>query len=198
MARARVVAVLLVLLSGAVGVISATQTWLQVTVEDGAREPLPVSGAAALPVLAPLSLTALALGAALAIVGLALRYVFGALSVVIAAILGIATATIAVTTPVAAVVSAVTEATGIAGVDSVAEIATRIDPTPWPYLTLVAWVILLVAGALILATAHRWSGSGRKYATPAASAAAGDAPAARRADAVDSWDELSRGQDPTA
>ena len=44
-------------------------------------EPRCGAGAAALPVLAPLSLAVLALGGALSIVGLVLRYVFGALTV---------------------------------------------------------------------------------------------------------------------
>jgi hypothetical protein len=193
--RPRTLAVLLVLAAGAIGVISATQTWLAVTLEDGAREPLAVSGAAALPVLAPLSLTALALGAALAIVGPVLRYVFGALTLAIAGVLGAATAVIAFTAPVSAVVSAVTEATGIAGVESVAALATRIDPTPWPFITLAACVVLVAAGIVILVTAHRWTGTGRRFRTEAASS---EPASPRRSDAIDSWDELSRGQDPTA
>ncbi|WP_322409079.1 Trp biosynthesis-associated membrane protein [Microbacterium invictum] len=194
-ARARSLAVLLILAAGAIGVIASTQTWLTVTIEDGARDLLPVSGAAALPVLAPLSLTGLALGAALSIAGTVLRYVFGVLTVVIAGIVGAATAIIAVTAPAAAVVSAVTEATGIAGLDAVAELVTEISATPWPWITLGASVVLLTAGVLILATAHRWPGAGRKYRT--AVGASPEGTASRRTDAIDSWDELSRGQDPT-
>lgn len=194
-ARARSLAVLLILAAGATGVIASTQTWLTVTIEDGARDLLPVSGAAALPVLAPLSLTALALGAALAIAGTVLRYIFGVLTVVIAGTLGVATGVIALTTPVAAVVSAVTEATGIAGLEAVDDLVTAISATPWPLITLAACVVLLGAGVLILATAHRWPGAGRKYRTTAETAP--DGAASRRTDAIDSWDELSRGQDPT-
>ncbi|WJL95600.1 Trp biosynthesis-associated membrane protein [Microbacterium sp. ET2] len=194
-ARARSLAVLLILAAGATGVIASTQTWLIVTIEDGARDPLPVSGAAALPVLAPLSLTTLALGAALAIAGTVLRYAFGALTIVIAATLGVATGVVALTAPVAAVVSAVTEATGIAGLEAVDDLVTGISTTPWPLITLAACVVLLAAGVLILATAHRWPGSGRKYRTSAQ--VAPDGAPSRRTDAIDSWDELSRGQDPT-
>ena len=194
-ARARTLAVLLILASGAIGVIASTQTWLAVSIEDGARDLLPVSGAAALPVLAPLSLTALALGAALAIAGTVLRYVFGALTVVIAVVLGLATGMIAFTAPVSAVVSAVTEATGIAGLEAVADLVTAISTTPWPPIILAACVVLLGAGVLILATAHRWPGAGRKYRTGAEASPQGEA--SRRTDAIDSWDELSRGQDPT-
>jgi hypothetical protein len=193
--RARSLAVVLILAAGALGVIASTQTWLSVTIEDGARDLLPVSGAAALPVLAPLSLTALALGAALAIAGTVLRYIFGVLTVVIAVVLGIATGTIVFTAPVSAVVSAVTEATGIAGLEAVGDLVTAVSMTPWPPITLAACVVLLGAGALILATAHRWPGAGRKYRTDARDAPEGES--SRRADAIDSWDDLSRGQDPT-
>ncbi|TQK19590.1 tryptophan-associated transmembrane protein [Microbacterium sp. SLBN-154] len=195
-ARPRSLAVLLILAAGAIGVIASTQTWLTVTIEDGARDLLPVSGAAALPVLAPLSLTALALGAALAIAGTVLRYVFGVLTVVIAVTLGVATGVVALKAPVAAVVSAVTEATGIAGVEAVDALVTEISTTPWPLITLAACAVLLGAGVLILATAHRWPGAGRKYRTTA-EAAAPDGATTRRTEAIDSWDELSRGQDPT-
>ncbi|MEI3866722.1 Trp biosynthesis-associated membrane protein [Microbacterium sp. CCNWLW134] len=193
--RPRSLAVLLILVAGATGVIASTQTWLTVTIEDGARDLLPVSGAAALPVLAPLSLTALALGAALAIAGTVLRYIFGVLTVVIAATLGVVTGVVALTAPVASVVSAVTEATGIAGVEAVGDLVTDIATTPWPLITLAACAVLLGAGVLILATAHRWPGAGRKYRTTAE--VVPDGAATRRTEAIDSWDELSRGQDPT-
>ena len=78
--RARLLCVVLVVLCGALGVISSTQTWLTVELQDAAHHVLDVPGASAVPVLAPLSLAVLALGAALSIVGPALRYVFGALA----------------------------------------------------------------------------------------------------------------------
>ena len=87
MRRARLLAVTVVLAVGALGIISSTQTWLAVTLRQGPDSALLVPGAAALPVLAPLSLAVLALGAALSIVGLVLRYVFGALTIVIAGVL---------------------------------------------------------------------------------------------------------------
>jgi uncharacterized membrane protein (TIGR02234 family) len=193
MRRARLISVVLTLLAGAVGVISSTQTWLTVTVNVGASHDLPVPGASALPILAPLSLAVLALGLALSIVGRVLRYVFGALGLVIAAVLAWQTGEIVFTTPVSAVQAIVTKATGIAGLHAIADMVEHIAATAWPAITLLAWVVLAFAAILTLATAATWGTGGRRYRA--------DAPAHQRAsgplDAVDSWDDLSRGEDPT-
>lgn len=196
MRRARLSAVLAILAMGAIGVISSTQTWLVVTLAE-AEQTLEVAGAAALPVLAPLSLAALALGGALSIVGRIVRYVFGVLTVAIGGILVLLAARIAVEHPTSAVVATVTEATGIAGEASVAALVATIVATPWPAVTVVAAAILTAAGVFTLATAHRWRSGGRRYETDASTS--GPRPGdAERTDAIDSWDDLSRGEDPTA
>lgn len=195
--RARLLAVVVTVACGALGVISATQPWLAVTLDEGAGHVLEVPGASAVPVLTPLSLAAMALGAALSIVGLALRYVFGALSVLIGGVLAWQTARVAFELPISAVASVVTEATGITGESSVAELVASISATAWPVVTLVAGAVLVAAGAFTLATARSWAGTGRRYRTDDAartSAAAGSRPH----DAIDDWDDLSRGEDPTA
>jgi uncharacterized membrane protein (TIGR02234 family) len=196
--RARLIAVVAAVAAGAVGIISSTQTWLWVSLEDGGSA-LAVPGASAIAVLAPLSLAVLALGAALAIVGPVLRYVFGALAVAIAAVLAWLTAQVAFLHPISAVASTVTEATGISGEDAVTELVAQVEPTAWPFVTLAAWVLLLAAGVLTLITGHGWRGSARRYETDAAAATATSTGAASRPhDAIDSWDDLSRGEDPTA
>ncbi|GAA3771628.1 hypothetical protein GCM10022240_24640 [Microbacterium kribbense] len=191
-ARARLLAVVLVVACGGLGVISSTQTWLSVVLSGAASHDLTVSGAAAVPVLAPLSLAVLALGGALSIVGTVLRYAFGVLTILIAVAQGYLAAHVAFTHPVSAVARTVTDATGIAG-DSVSGLISSITANAWPVLTLAVWVLLLAVGVFILATAHRWNDSGRRYRA----APFGRHGAAGRLDAVDSWDELSRGEDPT-
>lgn len=195
MRRARSTAVLAMLAAGAVGVISSTQTWIDVTLDDGAQQTLAVPGADALPVLTPLSLAALALGAALSIVGPVLRYLFGALGLGIAALVGFGSAQLMIGRPVAAAASTVTEATGISGMDAVGSLITGFSLTPWPGLTLFAQAVLFAASVFTLVTARRWaSGASRKYRT----ATEADAETGRPHDAIDSWDDLSRGDDPTA
>jgi hypothetical protein len=196
--RARLTAVAAAVAVGALGVISSTQTWLWVLLQDGSTA-LAVPGASAIAVLAPLSLAVLALGGALSIVGLVLRYIFGTLALAIAALLAWLTAQVAFVHPTSAVASTVTEATGISGEDAVGGLVAQIDSTAWPFVTLVGWILLLAAGVFTLVTAHRWHGSGRRYRMDAAApATAAPAAASRPHDAIDSWDDLSRGDDPTA
>ncbi|WP_426325544.1 Trp biosynthesis-associated membrane protein [Microbacterium sp. E-13] len=200
--RGRLLSVIVTVLCGALGVISSTQTWLTVVLADGGHHALEVPGASAVPVLAPLSLAVLALGAALSIVGLALRYVFGALAVLIGGVLAWLTARVVFEHPVSAVASVVTESTGITGEASVAKLVASIQATPWPAVTLVVWAVLIIAGGFVLATAHRWSRTGRRYRTddaPRTVSPAGSRPHdAAGSRAIDDWDDLSRGEDPTA
>ncbi|GAB3601829.1 Trp biosynthesis-associated membrane protein [Microbacterium aureliae] len=204
--RARLLAVVGILAPAALGVVSATQVWVTATLADGAAEPLQVAGADAVPLLTPLSLAALALGAALSIAGRILRYAFGVLCVLLAAALGALTVPVVAAPPVSSVASSVTEATGITGLAAVAELVVSLVATPWPAIALAAWLVLLSAGVLVLLTAHRWSASDRRYRSAAEAGsgarearmpAAGET-ARRRVDAIDSWDDLSRGDDPTA
>lgn len=196
MHRARLLAVVLSLAAGALGVISSTQTWLVVSLKSGG-EGLPVPGAAAIPVLAPLSLAVLALGAALSIAGVVLRYVFAVLGIAIGGVLAALTAEVAIAPPTSAVASTITDATGITGQDAIVVLVASITPTAWPVLTFIGWVALIAAGALTIATAHRWRRSGRRYRSESDPSTAASTDPTRSLDAIDSWDDLSRGQDPT-
>lgn len=192
--RARLLAVVAMLVAGGIGVIGATQTWLVVTLADGSAEALPVPGAAAVPVLTPLSLAVLALGLALSIVGPALRYVFGAVGLAIAAVLGWMSAQVLFAAPVGAVAATVTTVTGVAGDKAIAGLIASVAPTPWPTISVIAALVLGAASSLTLGTASRWRGGAeRRYQTATARAAG-----ARPRDAIDSWDDLSRGDDPTS
>ncbi|MDF2849238.1 MAG: peptidase [Oerskovia sp.] len=200
--RARLLSVVVIVLCGAIGVISSTQTWLTVTLSGGAQHVLDVPGASAVPVLAPLSLAVLALGGALSIVGRVLRYVFGVLATAIGVILAWLTARIVFEQPVSAVAAVVTETTGIAGEASVAKLVASTDAAAWPAVALVAWVLLVAAGVFVLATAHTWTRTGRRYRTdesahpaPQSGSRPHDAAGSR---SIDDWDDLSRGEDPTA
>lgn len=189
--RAKSSSLLLLVLAGAIGIVSSTQTWLIVSRADGGED-VPVAGAAALPVLAPLSLTALALAAAIALVGRVLRYVFAGIGVIVAGILGATTLTILLQHPLSAVAPSLTTVTGLAGESALSGAVQGITATFWPWLALAAWVLLLAGSLLVLATSRSWRAAGRRFRTDQGPHAA-DAPA----DAVESWDDLSRGTDPT-
>ncbi len=187
--RAKPTSLLLILLAGGIGVLSSTQTWLIVTRADGG-EPLDVAGNAALPVLAPLSLTALALCGAVALVGPVLRRVFAAIAVAVGAVLLVLTTRILLQHPLDAVSPALTKATGLAGDTALSAVVGGIAVTAWPWAALVGWLALLLGGGLALLTAGRWRSGGRRYRT---APVRHDGPV----DAVESWDDLSRGGDPT-
>ena len=190
--RARSLAVVAILAAGGAALIASTQTWIDVTLAAGVSTDVVVSGAAAAPVLAPLSLAVLALGAALSIVGPALRYVFGVLAIGAAAALGTIGVQIAVGPPVASYGPAVTEASGITGEAALSGLVVSASLNAWPFVVIAAAVVLLAAGLFVLVTARRWRSGGRKYATGAPRVAPSGP-----LDPIDSWDELSRGSDPT-
>lgn len=192
MRRGRSVSAVGFLLAGGIGIISSTQTWLTVTRAD-AGEPILVPGADALPLLAPLSLAILALGAALTIVGMVLRYVFATLALLGGGLLTWWTAEILTAAPESAVAPIVTETTGLAGSDAIAAVISTIAPSFWPVLALIGWLLLLVASAFALASAHGWKRGGKRFRTDATAHGSSDGPV----DAIDSWDDLSRGADPT-
>jgi hypothetical protein len=95
--------------------------------------------------------------------------------------------------PVGAAEPAVTDATGIAGASSVASIVDSTSLTAWPALTLAFGVLIALMGIGILVTARAWPRSSKKYSAVRMEPVASD----EMPDAVDSWDELSRGDDPT-
>lgn len=195
-ARARSLAVLAIVLGGAAAIIASTQPWLSVTLRAGATEPLAVPGASALPLLAPLSLAALALGLALTVVGRVLRYAFGVLATVIGGTLLVGAARIGLAHPLDAVAAVVTKATGLSGDAALADLVETVDGTPWPFIAAVAGAVIAVGGILTLVTAHRWRSGGRRYRRDVAREQI--ASGSRPHDAIDSWDDLSHGDDPTA
>ncbi|HCS60941.1 MAG TPA: hypothetical protein DIW46_06015 [Microbacterium sp.] len=190
--RGRSLSVIGFLLAGGVGIISSTQTWLTVTRAD-AGEAILVPGAAAMPLLAPLSLAVLALGAALSIVGPVLRYIFAVLALAGGAALAWWTTEIISTVPVSAVAPTVVETTGLAGSNALSEVISAITPSVWPTLALVGWILLVIASVFVLVSARRWKSGGKRFRTDATAHEANDGPV----DAIDSWDDLSRGADPT-
>jgi hypothetical protein len=191
--RARSLSVLAIVLGGALGLIAATQTWLHVIVDDGANQALEVTGSAALPLLTPLSLAAMALGVVLSLAGRILRYVFGVIAVIIGVALVVQTVPVLTGVPLSAVAPAITAATGISGDDAVSALVGSVTLTAWPIVALVAWVLLILAGGFVIVTASRWRTGSSRYRSGAPQHHA-EGPL----DAVDSWDELSRGDDPTS
>ena len=182
--------------------LSWSQTWYELVLESGAGggtsgETIAVPGSVASPALAALGLAGLALVAALAIAGPGIRIVLGVLEVLLGGSIVLA-ASLSIGDPVAAVSPAVTDATGVAGSEPTAALVGGVTPTFWPTVAVIAGVILILAGVLVLATGMRWPASSRRYRAARLeddSPSATSQPASDRA--IDDWDELSRGDDPT-
>lgn len=118
---------------------------------------------------------------------------FATLALLGGALLAWWTAEIVFTAPVSAVTATVTETTGLAGGSAVTDVIGSITVSFWPVLALIGWVVLIVASVFTLLTANRWKTGGKRYRTDAATHGEADGPV----DAIDSWDDLSRGTDPT-
>ena len=69
--------------------------------------------------------------------------------------------------------------------------------TPWVWIAALAGVGMTVAGVAALAGAGRWSGLSSRYDAPSGGDAARPEQAARRSK-ESAWEQLSRGEDPTA
>lgn len=202
--------ILVVLGASGLALLAWTQVWVYTAVgqSGSALQSLEVSGSTAAPGVTALALAGLALAGALSIAGPVIRLVLGILEVLLGFSV-VLSALLAITDPAAASAGAVTDATGISGADSVVDAVVSAAVTPWPFVALLAGVIMTGAGVGVLATAGRWPGATSRYqavrfdvAEPAgATDAEGqdtiEASAPER-DAVDDWDGLSRGEDPTA
>jgi len=181
----------LLLLAGAafagLTLLAWTQPWFDIVLTDGIA--LSVTGEVAAPALTALALTGLVLVGSLSIAGPFFRVVLGSLQT----LLGITVAlnsVLAIVDPVGASGAAISEATGVAGVQRVDQVAS-FAVTLWPWLALLSGALLIAAGIAVVATSKRWPGSSRKYNTVRL------APADGTRTSVDDWDALSSGDDPT-
>ena len=203
----------MVLAASGLALLAWTQVWVNATVAQSGSslQSLPVPGATAAPGVSALARAGLALAGALSIAGPVVRVFLGVLEVLLGFSVSLS-AFLAITDPAAASAGAVTDATGISGADSVVDAVVSAAVTPWPFVALLAGVVMAGAGVGILVTARHWPGPTSRYqavrfaaaepagATDADASGPADTPddSAPDRDAVDDWDGLSRGEDPTA
>ncbi|MFF2051991.1 Trp biosynthesis-associated membrane protein [Leifsonia sp. NPDC058194] len=225
--RSKYVALLALVAGSGFTLLSSTQTWFSVHLTDVASHAttVGVAGSAAAPALTALALAGLALTAALAIAGPVFRIVLALLGVLLGVSVLISSGS-ALGDALRASSSAITAATGVAGDASVRKLVDAVDVQFWPWLAVVGGALIVLASAAVVVFSRLWPGSSRKYQTrfagedgrdasavlgvsdapetddeEARAVAEDDTPAEPvvldRDTAIDSWDELSRGDDPT-
>jgi uncharacterized membrane protein (TIGR02234 family) len=207
--RLKLSLILLVLAASGLALLSWTGVWVHARLLTGTSgataQNLDVPGSSAAPALTALALAGLALAGALTIAGPAIRAVLGVLQVLLGGCVAW-TAVIAIGDPAAASASTVTAATGVAGEKSVLAGLEGAALTAWPFVALAAGIVMALAGVAILATMRSWPAATSRYqAARFAPAQGSEAPGEDRgatgqaagSRAVDTWDDLSRGGDPT-
>ncbi|MEN5073405.1 Trp biosynthesis-associated membrane protein [Isoptericola cucumis] len=214
--RSRSRAVWSVVLLGGLVLATAAPTWVSSTVSTALESEVPVAvtGTAASPAVGAAALVVVAAGVALAIAGRVARWV--ALAVVaLSGALAAASALGILLDPVPAATS------GASSAEGVTDLTSPVAVSVWPWLTLVAGVLVVGAAVLAAAGAPGWgSTSGRHErvtpAVPQRSAAAGASPTGADGagrgqarprpagddgsdphDPHDAWDALTRGTDPS-
>ncbi|MFA4841955.1 MAG: Trp biosynthesis-associated membrane protein [Agrococcus sp.] len=178
---ARLVAVLALLLAGAMGLLAATQPWGSATLVDG-RE-LAVAGQDVGGAMTTLSLAIVALALVLPLAGRVWRLVLGALALLLGALLAVHAAT-AQTGVEAAIATLVADATGLAGSAQQTELAATAS-TAWPVVGVAAGALTAAVGVWVLVTARRWA------------ARASRAARYERSGSGLAWDVMDDGEDPT-
>jgi hypothetical protein len=175
---------------------TTTQTWLTVHLDPAqlgaavaSQNGLQVQGSKAATAVSALALVALAGGLAAAIAGRVARWVITAIILLAAA--GIVTAAaIVLADPLAAAQGSIAAATGISGS------SVQVDVTVFPVLAVVAGSLLGICALAVVPAGRYWK-SRTKYDAAAAGSTGAAAAQAGPADEIDSWDRLSRGDDPT-
>jgi uncharacterized membrane protein (TIGR02234 family) len=172
---------------------TTTQTWLMVQLDPGqlgqgvrSQSGLQVQGSKAATTVTALALVALAGGLAASIAGRIARWIITVIVLLAAAGIVTAAATV-LTNPLAAAQGSIAAATGISGSN------VQVALTAFPVVAVVAGSLLGLA-ALAIVPAGRYWRTRTKYDAAATGSGAGPA---QPADEIDSWDRLSRGDDPT-
>lgn len=169
---------------------TTTQTWIHVAItqQQVQQANLNIAGSKTAVAVSALAVVALAAALATSIAGKIARVITSVIMLLSAiGIIGVVSSILA--DPSTAAMAEVGKATGVVGIKNDATL------TVFPVVAIVAAVVLAIAALLILWQGRAWS-IRSKYDIPTKGSAGSksDGPV----DEIDSWDQLSRGDDPTA
>ena len=195
-------------LLGALAFGTTTRTWLNVTLPatDVVTPDVAVSGSDAATAVTAFAVVGVAAALAAAIAGRVGRWIIG----VIIAVSGIGVAVASyriVSDPLQGAAGAIGKAIGVSSAEG-----TAVELTAMPYVATAVGILLALAGVWLVLAGRHWTTT-RRYATadtvptepgatPAGSGASAPADRAGETepgelDEIDSWDRLTRGEDPT-
>lgn len=178
--------VVLVVAAAAVLLASAGRPWVSAVLPQVPGRPeVFLSGRAAAPGAIALGVVALAGAVVVATATRAVLRVTAALLAVAGAVVAV-TCVLAVADPARAVASSAARAAGVSD-----PVLAAVTTTAWPLIAALAGGVLAVAGVLTWVQAPRWTTAGPTGAQDDATTE-GTAPST-----LDTWDALSRGEDPT-
>lgn len=172
---------------------STTQAWLSVTLPQTAVQSpsITIPGSDAATSVTAFALVGLAAGLAASIAGRTARWLI-ALILTVAGI-GIVWSSLAVLTdPVSSAAPAVAEALGVTSQEGV---SVSVGSMPW--LAVIAGLFLVLCAVWLLIAGRGWRAARRYEKTPGQTASETPVKRDSNADEIDSWDSLSRGEDPT-
>ncbi|MFJ6536808.1 Trp biosynthesis-associated membrane protein [Paenarthrobacter sp. NPDC091711] len=166
---------------------ATTQTWIEVRLDPtgASNSDLHVQGSKAATAVTALAVVALAGGLAASIAGKIARWIIAVLIVLSAAGIILAAVTV-ILDPLGAAQGSIAAATGVSGGQADAAV------TVFPVLAIIAGSLLAVCAVVLPLAGRHWT-SRTKYDAGSRGKKSSNEPV----DEIDSWDSLSRGEDPT-
>lgn len=188
--RARGVSLALSVAGCGLALMFAGQTWVVAQRSDGGAD-IHAAGSQLLGSITPVTLAVLLLSLALTLVPATLRRLLAITALVALAVL------VGMTLAVVIAPTAFLGSTAIRGITGLSGDPTQyieaVHVTATPYIAIVAFVVAIAGGAIAAWTSPRWPDRGQ-----VAKAATVRAEKSRHAKRIETWDELSSGDDPTS
>lgn len=181
--------VLATLAAGGLAFFAAGRTWAEARVKAQGLAPatISVSGADAQPLVSALAVVVVTAALAILAAGPRLRRVVGVLTMLVAATAIVAVPRSGTDGLEDAVRSAAEKSPAYTGPESLGSISY----TPWDLVTIAAFVLAIVLGAVTLRLARHWPTMGSRYDAPTTR------PVAEDDDGAQMWKAMDRGDDPT-
>jgi len=189
--------VLLALSLGALLALSAwTQAWFVFSISEGvAASDVTVAGTESRPLVSALAIGALAAIVAILLAGPVVRILILVATVVIG-VAGLVTVVSATADPAVAALSSLSSVLGVVDTSAVAQAVTGISITPWPWVAALGFSLLFVFALFGIMSTRQWGNPTQRFNRPEIGTSSASHQNAENADG-DSWDSLSRGEDPT-